>query len=117
MVVPVRIYLIYSQAIQDVTVVMEDYTASSPREVSVLRGQHVEIVDASPGQVDWCLVRTFPADGADSSQGLVPMSVLKPMSYLQTPGGRNSIDLDGIHVFFLLLFNFFNCLLLLLPAV
>ncbi|CAG5119594.1 unnamed protein product, partial [Candidula unifasciata] len=80
--------------IQDVTVVMEDYAASSPREVSVLRGQQVEIIDASPGQVDWCLVRTFPADGADCSQGLVPMSVLKPMSYLQTPGGRNSIDLD-----------------------
>ncbi|BFZ15658.1 hypothetical protein BsWGS_18696 [Bradybaena similaris] len=83
-----------NRAIQDVTVVMEDYTASSPREVTVLRGQHVEIIDASPGQVDWCLVRTFPADGADSSQGLVPMSVLKPMSYLQTPGARNSIDLD-----------------------
>lgn len=97
------------QAIQDTTVVIEDYTATSPREVSVLRGQQVEIIDASPGQVDWCLVRTLPPDGADSSQGLVPMSVLRPMSYLQTPGARNSMDLDGsykYHYFIILFFSF-----------
>lgn len=80
---------------------MEDFIASSPKEVSVMRGQHVEIIDASPGQLDWCLVRTLPPDGADSSQGLVPMSVLKPISFLQTPGARNSIDLDGKSVFFI----------------
>ncbi|KAI8761242.1 triple functional domain protein isoform X2, partial [Biomphalaria glabrata] len=80
--------------VQEVTIVLEDYTASSPKEVSVQHGQQVEIIDASPGQLDWCLVRTLPPDGADSAQGLVPMSILKPVSFLQTPGARNSIDLD-----------------------
>ncbi|XP_012941789.1 triple functional domain protein isoform X2 [Aplysia californica] len=78
----------------ELTVVMEDYAASSPKEVSVQRGQQVEVIDASPGQLDWCLVRTLPPDGADSAQGLVPVSVLKPLAFLQTPGARNSIDLD-----------------------
>lgn len=72
---------------------MEDYSATTPNEVSVTRGMQVEIIDASPGQVDWCLVRTLPPDGADSSQGLVPMSVLKPLNLMA--GARNSIDLDG----------------------
>ncbi|XP_025096323.1 triple functional domain protein-like isoform X1 [Pomacea canaliculata] len=84
----------------DVTVVVEDYSASGPGELSVIRGQQVEVVEAgatvgptqAPG--DWCLIRTMPPDGADPSQGLVPMATLKPVPILRAPGARNSLDLD-----------------------
>lgn len=89
------------QGASDVTVVVEDYSASGPGELSVIRGQQVEVVEAgatvgptqAPG--DWCLIRTMPPDGADPSQGLVPMATLKPVPILRAPGARNSLDLDG----------------------
>ena len=71
------------------TTVLEDFTASSPKEVSVQRGWQVELIDCNPGS-DLCLVQTLPPDGADSAQGLIPVSVLKPLAF-----NRNSMDLDG----------------------
>lgn len=93
--------LLYFQGAGDVTVVVEDYSANGVGELSVSRGQQVEVVEAAapvghtqtPG--DWCLIRTMPPDGADPSQGLVPLSVLKPIAVLKGPGARNSVDLDG----------------------
>ncbi|GFO00014.1 kalirin-like isoform x8 [Plakobranchus ocellatus] len=85
---------IESGGIPDLTTqVVEDHAAASSKEVSVQRGQQVEVIDPSPpGFPDWCLVRTLPPDGADSAQGLVPSAVLRPVSFLTA--GRNSIDLD-----------------------
>ena len=88
------------QGLSDVTVVTEDYTAAGAGELSVRAGWQVEVVDASPqigptqANCDWVLVRTMPPDGADPSQGLAPLAVLRPIPLLR-PGARNSMDLDG----------------------
>nr|KAG5714839.1 hypothetical protein BaRGS_000327 [Batillaria attramentaria] len=85
----------------DITVVIEDYTASGVGELSVKQGQQVEVVEAAPpvgptqAPGDWVVIRTMPPDGADPSQGLVPMAVLKPIPILKGPGARNSMDLEG----------------------
>lgn len=50
------------------------------------------------GQPEWCLVRTLPNEVGESSQGLVPMSTLKPVPILKvasSAGARTSADLDG----------------------
>ena len=79
----------------DVTVVIEDVTASTASELRVTKGQQVEVVDAAPGHSEVCLIRTVPSDGSEPQQGLVPMSALKPIPILRVPGSRNSIELDG----------------------
>ncbi|CAE1271113.1 Kalirin,Rho guanine nucleotide exchange factor 25,Triple functional domain protein,Death-associated protein kinase 1,Death-associated protein kinase 3 [Acanthosepion pharaonis] len=82
----------------DVTVVIEDYSATSTSELSIQKGQQVELVDVCPaGQPEWCLVRTLPNEVGESSQGLVPMSTLKPVPILKvasSAGTRTSADLD-----------------------
>ncbi|XP_048253877.1 triple functional domain protein-like isoform X2 [Haliotis rufescens] len=78
----------------DVTVVIEDFSASTSNEVTLAKGQSVEVIDAAPGHSDWCLVRTVPNDSGETTQGLVPMSALKPIAILRAPGSRNSLDLD-----------------------
>ena len=88
------------QGISDVTVVLDDFSASGVGELSVKQGQQIEVVDPAPpvgptqAAVDWCLIRTMPPDGADPAQGLVPVNVLKTIPLLK-PGARNSMDLDG----------------------
>ena len=84
------------------TVVLEDYTACGVGELSIKQGQQVEVVEAAPpvgptqAAGDWCLVRTMPPDGADPAQGLLPVSILKPIPILRgPPGTRNSMDVDG----------------------
>lgn len=64
------------------TWVVSDYTATpGTSEVSVTKGQQVEILDtACTGSPEFCLVRLSPIGGGDggTQEGLVPVSVLKP---------------------------------------
>ncbi|KAK6165753.1 hypothetical protein SNE40_022615 [Patella caerulea] len=79
----------------DVTVVVDDFSACSNSELSVSRGQQVEVIDATPGQLDWCLVRVTDNDGSgEPGQGLVPIAILKPIPILKGTGCRTSMDLD-----------------------
>ena len=88
------------QGLSDVTMVVEDYTPNGAGELSVKQGQQIEVVDTAPpvgptqAPGEWVLVRTMPPDGADPAQGLVPLSVLKPIAILRA-GTRNSMELDG----------------------
>ncbi|ESO86296.1 hypothetical protein LOTGIDRAFT_220800 [Lottia gigantea] len=79
----------------DVTSVLEDFAACANSELTVHKGQPVEVIDPTPGQLDWCLVRTIEQDGCESHQGLVPIAILKPIPILKGPGCRTSMDLDG----------------------
>lgn len=64
------------------TWVVSDYTATpGTTEVSVTKGQQVEIIDTSSGAPEFCLVRLTAKGGsgeAGTQEGLVPLSVLKP---------------------------------------
>ncbi|EDV50102.2 uncharacterized protein Dere_GG14630, isoform D [Drosophila erecta] len=66
---------------QEATWVVADYIATSgSNELSVTKGQQVEIVEPpTAGEPDFCLVRLNPQhDDAAVQEGLVPVSVLKP---------------------------------------
>ncbi|KAK3594846.1 hypothetical protein CHS0354_005769 [Potamilus streckersoni] len=81
----------------DVTIVVEDFSATKTNELTVHRGQHVEVLDASPGQPNWCLIRTIPAEGGEireSHQGLVPTATLKPIPKILGPGSRASLEFE-----------------------
>lgn len=64
------------------TWVIADHVAGGAAELSVTKGQQVEVVEVKPGDSgggDWCLVR-MPTSGCavDSPpEGLVPLAVLK----------------------------------------
>ncbi|XP_033241427.1 triple functional domain protein isoform X1 [Drosophila pseudoobscura] len=66
---------------QEATWVVADYIATSgTNELSVSKGQQVEIIEQpSATEPDFCLVRLNPQhDDAAVQEGLVPVSVLKP---------------------------------------
>ncbi|KRK00715.1 triple functional domain protein isoform X1 [Drosophila yakuba] len=66
---------------QEATWVVADYIATSgSNELSVSKGQQVEIVEPpTAAEPDFCLVRLNPQhDDAAVQEGLVPVSVLKP---------------------------------------
>lgn len=72
----------------------EDYTACSEQELSLQRGQQVEILDSSPGgSADWCLVRVV--DTSPTTEGLVPIAMLKHVPNLKVSSSRGSIDNEG----------------------
>lgn len=66
------------------TWVVLDYTATpGTSEVSVTKGQQVEVLDttsSSSANAEFCLVRLSPIGGGDggTQEGLVPIAVLKP---------------------------------------
>ncbi|RZF34081.1 hypothetical protein LSTR_LSTR011651 [Laodelphax striatellus] len=61
----------------EMTWVVADHVAGASTELSVSKGQQVEVVEVRPGPESWCLVR-MPTAGVDSPpEGLVPMAVLK----------------------------------------
>ncbi|XP_064646133.1 triple functional domain protein-like isoform X3 [Lineus longissimus] len=83
------------RAFSDVTIAVEDFIAASPQELTVQRGQQVEIIDSgSRDSIEWCLVRTFSADGGQC-EGLVPMAALKHVPNLRVSGSRASIENDS----------------------
>ena len=79
----------------DVTAVVEDFTASGASEISVRKSQQVEVIDLSPGQPNWCYVRTLPSETGEQFQGLVPTAILKPIPRLLGPGSRTSLEFEG----------------------
>ncbi|XP_070570002.1 kalirin-like isoform X4 [Ptychodera flava] len=60
----------------ELTVVVEDYDATSSQELSVKRGQTVEVIEQSEARPEWCLVRSVSADNCSTLEGLIPMSTL-----------------------------------------
>lgn len=79
----------------DVTVVIENYSAANNSEITVLKGQQVEVIDPTPGEPNWCMVRAINCEDGEPCQGLVPIASLKPIPMLRVPGSRNSMDIDG----------------------
>lgn len=84
----------------EMTWVIADYTASASGELTVHKGQQVEVLDArldaTGASSDWCLVR-MPAgsssghDSGPAPEGLVPLSVLKqPPQGLKTTTSATS---------------------------
>ncbi|CAG9857602.1 unnamed protein product [Phyllotreta striolata] len=65
----------------EMTWVMSDYAAVDVQELSVAKGQQVEVVETCPTRPDYCLVRL--GAGAAAVEGLVPLAVLK-----QPPAGH-----------------------------
>ena len=79
----------------DVCIVIEDFTATNDtNELSVQRGQQVELLDTCPnGNADWCLVRTLVTDARlTPAEGLVPMATIKQLPNLKISGSRQSIE-------------------------
>lgn len=77
--------------------ITEDYTATSEKEVSVSRGQQVELVEsAAGGNPEWCLVR-LPSVETNSTptEGLVPAAMLKQVPNLKVSASRGSIENEG----------------------
>lgn len=80
----------------EMTWVIADHVAAGAAELSVTKGQQVEVVEVKPGDPggEWCLVR-MPTSGCavDSPpEGLVPLAVLKqpPPGCLKTATGTTS---------------------------
>ncbi|KAH3753806.1 hypothetical protein DPMN_188456, partial [Dreissena polymorpha] len=78
----------------DVTIVVDDFAASNNSELTIHRGQQVEVIDLSPGQPNWCYVRTLQGEGLEQGQGLVPTASLKPIPRLLGPGSRSSLEFE-----------------------
>lgn len=68
----------------DITWVVSDYNGTAgTRELTVHKGQQVEIIEVSTSSPDMCLVRLLISGGDAQPEGLVPLSILK-----QLPAGR-----------------------------
>ncbi|KAF5295457.1 hypothetical protein FQR65_LT10445 [Abscondita terminalis] len=84
----------------EMTWVMSDYTASGPQELSVTKGQQVELIEMCQARPDYCLVR-MPTRSADHEcsnvpEGLVPLSVLKqPPAPKSSPSKRLPLEHDA----------------------
>lgn len=90
----------FQAGVVEMTWVMSDYTAAGPQELSVMKGQQVEVIEMCPSRPDYCLVR-MPTRGTDHEssnvpEGLVPLSVLKqPPAPKSSPSKRLPLDHDG----------------------
>ncbi|CAI5690100.1 unnamed protein product [Oreochromis niloticus] len=72
----------------ELTVVIHDFMASNSNELTVRRGQTVEVLERCHDKPDWCLVRT--TDRSPAQEGLVPCSVLC------IAHSRSSMEMEGI---------------------
>lgn len=80
------------------TWVVSDFTATSPQELSVSKGQQVEVVEICSSKPDFCLVR-MPTRGTDHDlagvpEGLVPLSALKQPPQLRSSPRRHPTEHD-----------------------
>ncbi|XP_041867313.1 triple functional domain protein isoform X3 [Melanotaenia boesemani] len=73
----------------DLTVVIHDFIAGNNNELTVRRGQTVEILERCHDKPDWCLVRT--TDRSPTQEGLVPSSTLC------IAHSRSSMEMEGIY--------------------
>ncbi|XP_077997965.1 triple functional domain protein-like [Glandiceps talaboti] len=60
----------------ELTIVVEDYEALSSQELSVKKGQTVEVVERCDSKPEWCLVRSLSVDNCSALEGYIPMSLL-----------------------------------------
>jgi hypothetical protein len=78
----------FQAGVLEMTWVVSDFTATCAQELSVMKGQQVEVVEVCSSKPDYCLVR-MPTRGTDHDssvpEGLVPLAVLK-----QPPAPRSS---------------------------
>ncbi|XP_066546525.1 triple functional domain protein isoform X7 [Amia ocellicauda] len=72
----------------ELTVVIHDFMASNSNELTVRRGQTVEVLERPHDKPDWCLVRT--TDRSPAAEGLVPCSTLC------IAHSRSSMEMEGI---------------------
>ena len=88
----------------DVWVILDDFTATNDKELSVQKGQQVELLDSAPGgSTEWCVVRVLNGAGAgDGSscgvqlEGRVPTTAIKQVTTaLTVSSSHGSIDNDG----------------------
>lgn len=68
--------------------VIHDFMASNSNELTVRRGQTVEVLERCHDRPDWCLVRT--TDRSPALEGLVPCSMLC------IAHSRSSMEMEGI---------------------
>ncbi|XP_055012937.1 triple functional domain protein isoform X4 [Boleophthalmus pectinirostris] len=73
----------------ELTVVIHDFMASNSNELTVRRGQTVEVLERCHDKPDWCLVRT--TDRSPAQEGLVPCSMLC------IAHSRSSMEMEGIY--------------------
>lgn len=72
----------------ELTVVIHDFLATNNNELSIRRGQTVEVLERLHDKPDWCLVRT--TDRSPAAEGVVPSSVLC------IAHSRSSMEMEGI---------------------
>ncbi|XP_064409238.1 triple functional domain protein isoform X3 [Latimeria chalumnae] len=72
----------------ELTVVIHDFTAANSNELTIRRGQTVEVLERPHDKPDWCLVRT--TDRSPAAEGLVPCSSLC------IAHSRSSMEMEGI---------------------
>lgn len=68
--------------------VIHDFTACNSTELSIRRGQTVEVLERPHDKPDWCLVRT--TDRSPAAEGLVPCGSLC------IAHSRSSMEMEGI---------------------
>ncbi|XP_043921535.1 triple functional domain protein [Protopterus annectens] len=72
----------------ELTVVIHDFLATNSNELTIHRGQTVEVLERSQDKPDWCLVRT--TDRSPAAEGMVPCSSLC------IAHSRSSMEMEGI---------------------
>lgn len=72
----------------ELTVVIHDFTACNSNELTIRRGQTVEVLERPHDKPDWCLVRT--TDRSPAAEGLVPCGSLC------IAHSRSSMEMEGI---------------------
>lgn len=95
---PLTVAISFQAGVLEMTWVVSDFTATCPQELSVTKGQQVEVVEVCSSKPDFCLVR-MPTRGTDHDasvpEGLVPLAVLKqPPAPRSSPSRRAPIDHD-----------------------
>lgn len=90
------------KASSEMTWVVSEHVATGSGELSVQKGQQVEVVEAWAARADWWVVRL--AGGAEADTGAVPAAVLKPQPQRASPSRRplsqpidgESLDASGV---------------------
>uniref|UniRef100_A0A8B9RCJ7 non-specific serine/threonine protein kinase n=1 Tax=Astyanax mexicanus TaxID=7994 RepID=A0A8B9RCJ7_ASTMX len=72
----------------ELTVVIHDFLGGNSNELTVRRGQTVEVLERLHDKPDWCLVRT--TDRSPAQEGLVPCAMLC------IAHSRSSMEMEGI---------------------
>lgn len=97
----VRAYYCSLQApgVEMTWVIADHVAAAGSQELSVHKGQQVEVLELSTSAPDWCLVRMSTSGSSVDSppEGLVPLAVLKqpPPGLKTSPSRRAAADHDS----------------------